>query len=368
MLASRQIAEHAEHRYEAPLVARNYRRLLVAMSILVAIFAFVGCHTPHISSPLHPAEPRIVVSEVAKEKYKTVLPPYRIEPPDVLAIEAINAVPKPPYKLQPLDKIFVNVDGVLPDAPISGTFSIGVAGLVDLGPIYGSVSVAEMTAEEAGGAIKQHLKASYNDPVVYVAIAEIIGMQQIAGEHLVGPDGTVTLGEYGSVSVVGKTLEEAKSAIELHLTQFLADPKVAVSVAGYNSSVYYIITQGAGLGDRAVRVPITGNETVLDAICQVQGTTSASSKKMWIARPGRNDCGEDQILPVDWVAITERGRIDTNYQIMPGDRVFIAEDKLVAADTRLGKILAPWERGFGFTLLGTNMFNRIRFPQSGSGF
>jgi hypothetical protein len=44
---------------------------------------------------------------------------------------------------------------------------------------------------------------------------------------------------------------------------------------------------------------------------------------------------------------------------MPGDRVFVAEDKLVAFDTNLAKLLAPIERAMGFTLLGTGTVTRL---------
>ena len=55
------------------------------------------------------------------------------------------------------------------------------------------------------------------------------------------------------------------------LTQYLEAPLVSVDVYAYNSKVYYVITQGAGFGDNIQRFPVTGNETVLDAISQVQG-------------------------------------------------------------------------------------------------
>ena len=65
------------------------------------------------------------------------------------------------------------------------------------------------------------------------------------------------------------------------------------------------------------------------------------------------------MLPVDWFAVTERGAAETNYQILPGDRVFIAEDRLVAFDTKIAKLTAPFERLFGFTLLGTGTATRL---------
>jgi polysaccharide export outer membrane protein len=104
---------------------------------------------------------------------------------------------------------------------------------------------------------------------------------------------------------------------------------------------------------------VTGNETVLDAISQISGLSQVSSKQVWIARPAPDHIGCDQILPVDWVGITKGGSARTNYQIMPGDRIFIAENHLVATDTALAKFLAPIERILGISLLGGQAVNTI---------
>ena len=138
---------------------------------------------------------------------------------------------------------------------------------------------------------------------------------------------------------------------------------------GYNSKVFYVITQGAGLGDQVFTLPSKGNETVLDAIGQIQGLQSSSSTRMWIARPGANQCGGDQLLPIDWLAVTQRGDVQTNYQLLPGDRLYVSEDKLVAFDTALAKVFAPIERVLGVTLLGTQTAQRIHlFDTRGGGF
>jgi polysaccharide biosynthesis/export protein len=145
----------------------------------------------------------------------------------------------------------------------------------------------------------------------------------------------------------------------------LQDPEVSVEVFAYNSKNYYVITQGAGLGDGVTRLPITGNETVLDAISQINGLTSISSTKIWIARPGRTCDGHDQIMPVDWIGLSQRGDPVTNYQLLPGDRVYVAEDKLVTTDNFLAKLLSPVERIFGITLLGASTV--FQFKNGGLG-
>jgi len=62
---------------------------------------------------------------------------------------------------------------------------------------------------------------------------------------------------------------------------------------------------------------------------------------------------------VDWNAMTQCGNTETNYQVLPGDRVYIAEDKLIALDTGLGKLTAPFERVLGFSLLGVGTITRF---------
>jgi polysaccharide export outer membrane protein len=219
-----------------------------------------------------------------------------------------------------------------------------------------------MRIEDAQAAIQEYLTnkqtGRLNEASVSVSLVEMAGKQQIAGQHLVGPDGTITLGSYGSVPVVGLTLAQTKHVVEQHLRNFLEDPEVSVDVFAYNSKVYYVVTEGAGTGDGVYKFPITGNETVLDAMANINGTTEVSSKRIWIARPSPDGMAE-QVLPVDWRGVSALGTAGTNYQIMPGDRIFVAEDSLVAYDTHMAKVLAPMERAAGFILLQTGLATRL---------
>ena len=52
-----------------------------------------------------------------------------------------------------------------------------------------------------------------------MALAQFRGMQQIRGEHLVRPDGTISLGTYGCVYVAGMTLAQVKMPVEQHLCE-----------------------------------------------------------------------------------------------------------------------------------------------------
>jgi protein involved in polysaccharide export with SLBB domain len=195
-------------------------------------------------------------------------------------------------------------------------------------------------------------------------------VQPVRGQHLVRPDGTIGVGIYGSVYVAGMTLDQAREAVS-RLIYARKDPEKVkfedvlkgtnVDVISYNSQVYYVITDGAGLGQQVVPIPITGRETVLDALAKVNGLSPVSSKRhIWVARRGADGFHYNQRLDVDWIGITERGEIKTNYQIMPGDRVYVQSDAVRRFDYTLAKFLSPVERLFGVTLLSSQAINSIR--------
>ncbi len=187
--------------------------------------------------------------------------------------------------------------------------------------------------------------------------------QPIRGQHLVRPDGTVNMGIYGSVFVGGMTLEQAKEAIARLLALRIQKPDLLslnVDVLAYNSKFYYIITDGGGYGEQVIRLPITGSETVLDGISQIYGLPAVASKKhIWVARRSSENSPE-QVLPVDWIGLSQRGSSATNYQILPGDRIYVNSDRWIRFDSGLAKRLSPFERILGITLLGSETVNSIR--------
>jgi hypothetical protein len=66
---------------------------------------------------------------------------------------------------------------------------------------------------------------------------------------------------------------------------------------------------------------------------------------------------------IDWRAITQDAVTTTNYQLLPGDRIFVKADPLIAADSFIAKVLTPLQRMAGFTILGNAT---VRALQHGS--
>ncbi len=214
-------------------------------------------------------------------------------------------------------------------------------------------------------AIRKHLGNIVREPNVTLSIVQFRGIQQIAGQHLVRPDGTISLGSYGSVYVSGMTLGQVKCEVEKYLSAYLINPQVSVDIMSYNSKKYYVIFDGAGYGQLVYALPATGNETVLDAISRVGGLNPVSSlHRIFLTRPSPCEMGCNQILPVDWQAIL-MGSTCTNYQVFPGDRIYVDSNWLIKLDNRMAQVLAPVERVLGITLLGAATVNTIRGTNTG---
>jgi len=287
-----------------------------ALIIGAVMIAAVGCvHTQQ--GPVGPGDTGALVAvpppgAVPRELDKITLPPYVIEAPDQLLIEVVqrSMVTDPDTKLQrPATER-------LPVQPISGPFQVRLDGTVGLG-FWGNVPVAGLTMEQAAEAIRRHVVAN---PV---------------------------------------------------LTDFRTKPEsivVILDVLAYNSKRYYILFDGGGYGEQVVSFPVTGSETVLDAIANVGGLADIASKRnIWVARRTPHPGQPWQILPVDWVGISQHGITFTNYQILPGDRIYVKAQKLVTLDRTLARLFAPIERVLGITLLGASTVNQIQGRGSGFG-
>ncbi|MFZ9092873.1 MAG: polysaccharide biosynthesis/export family protein, partial [Planctomycetaceae bacterium] len=207
--------------------------------------------------------------EIPRELKKVSLPDYVVEPPDILLIEVSSGQKLPNAKIRSGELLNVRVGNTLPvdtfDDPVSrafkqidDTYRVQPDGTLNFGPEYGAVPVRGLTIPEARRLIELHLQQTLRTPQVLLSRATDQADQPVTGEHLVRPDGTVSLGIYGSVYVAGSTLSSARQAIQRHLSEHMNQPEVYVDVLAYNSKVFYIVTDGGGAGEQVFRFPCTG--------------------------------------------------------------------------------------------------------------
>ena len=142
------------------------------------------------------------------------------------------------------------------------------------------------------------------------------------GDQTVKPDGTMTLGKYGRVVAAGKTVPELQAEVQSLVesqTEEAPGP-IIVRLLGWESKVFYVLGEVNSPG----AYPYSGRETVLDAIIAAGDLTDRANRhNIILSRPSApDDCRT--VLPICYNQIVQLGDSSSNYQILPGDRVFVA--------------------------------------------
>lgn len=251
------------------------RHRQIGRFLLLAAFLACGCQT------VHTPEEKIAASNLPTELSKTSLPPYVVEPPDLLIVEVLET---------------------LPGRPISGERLVRPDGTVSLG-FYGDVYVTGLTLDQIKAKIVLHLRHWLTDNA---------------------------LGLY----------EEDPSDGKQKLIAPEKSSAVFVDVGSYNSKMYYVQGDVVVTG----RFPITGNEDVLSAINAANGLMpTAAPSNIRLVRPAPPGACCEQILPINLAAIISGGDTTTNYQLMPGDRIVVYRDPIVRATVFIDRLAAPFQ-------------------------
>jgi len=150
------------------------RQIALLLALAGSIAAATGCQT--FGRPQNQTKTQVMLDAQcpptdpanmpAKELAKVTLPPYVIEAPDILLVDALRVVPKPPFRIQSFDVLQVIVEGTLLEQPINGLYVVEPGGMLDLGPSYGKVMVGGQSLEEAQDSVFRHLKRTLRDPQV----------------------------------------------------------------------------------------------------------------------------------------------------------------------------------------------------------
>src|SRR5262245_12623905 len=156
--------------------------------------------------------------------------------------------------------------------------------------------------------------------VLLVQPASFTSKVRLPGDQPVMPDGTINLGAYGRIVVAGKTVDQIEGDVKAFIdAQEKSNETFSVRVVSRVSKVFYVLGEVNAPGS----YPLAGRETVLDAILVAGGVTSrAALHKVTLSRPSPPE-GCRMVLPVCYREIVQLGDTSTNYQIMPGDRIYI---------------------------------------------
>lgn len=388
------------------------RRFLLALAFC---FPLIAAGPPAVNHLPVPA--RSFPSEQELNEFLEPKPPCTIPddpPPHEGALIDI------PYIIEPPDLLLVEVLEALPGRPLSGERLVRPDGMISLG-FYGDVYVKGLTIEQAKAKVLLHLRNFVNDD--YLGVYRVVAP---AMEPLPPPPDAESVWKSmeGDEPRREAEAEAQSSAIEpLHdeappvkhqrkgprkrrrkRTESLnslrssdhtttpsrseANPKPSVpnaphtgdtdapparlkpldppvdestlveaihpadsdrlfvDVTAYNSKVYYVLGDVAKPG----RMPCTGSETVLDALNYGGGfVATANRKDVRLIRPSRGD-RPARIYRVDYDAITEKGDPKTNYQLFPGDRLVVGRNEIAQKTIEIDRLAAPLQTIFNTIL------------------
>jgi protein involved in polysaccharide export with SLBB domain len=155
---------------------------------------------------------------------------------------------------------------------------------------------------------------------------------RLPGDQPVLADGTINLGRYGHPVVAGKTVPQIEVEVRALIEAQTKDAgPLMVRLVNRQSKVYYVLGEVNAPG----AYPLSGRETVLDAITTAGGLNSRASRKdIILSRPTRPG-GCRVVLPICYQEIVQLGDTSTNYQIAAGDRIFVPTRSL--CDDLFGK-------------------------------
>jgi len=367
------------------------------------------------------------------------LPPIPDDPPP-----HEGAMINPLYVVEPPDLLIVEVLDALPGRPISGERLVKPDGTISLG-FYGELPVKGLTLDQVKVAIIKHLRKFLSDdalglkepffeeepvtrmPVIpelpkgdesplevkekvkprsssYRSPSKSRSVKPRAAVHqppggpfsvrpvsrttsreqaqdkaarppapnlltvpLNGPGRvTVTIQVDGQGLVAGQPVPEPPPVAREQSERWnLVPPEkslaVFVDVTAYNTKNYYV------LGDVQVvgRLPWTGNETVLDALQFAGGLmSSAEPKDIRLVRPARGG-KPARVYKVDLAAIQERGDVISNYQVFPGDRLIVGRNEVVKKTVEIDRLAAPIQSITGSMSQEASMLRALQFATAG---
>lgn len=212
-----------------------------------------------------------------------------------------------------------------------GTVAQGVSPLPDRYPLGDSARAARLCApQHLPRELLKTTLAEYRvepgDGLIAMP-ADLESKIRFPSDQTILADGTIDLGKYGRLYAAGRTLPEIEEAVK-NAVRAVEKPEdvgfIDVRLVNRQSKVYYVLGEVTTPG----KFPLVGNETVLDGLVTAGGMTDRSSwRDIILVRPTGDGTG--MVMKVNYGAIARKGESATNYQLCPGDRIYVGSRHLI---------------------------------------
>lgn len=139
----------------------------------------------------------------------------------------------------------------------------------------------------------------------------------------VRPDGMISMPLIGDVQAGGRTPPEVASEIRERLSEYVRDPNVTVIITELRNSEYISRIRVTGAVETPTSIAHRQGMTVLDAVLQAGGINEFAAPSR--AKLYRKVGNETKVYPVDLSGILHEGKLETNYELRPGDIITVPE-------------------------------------------
>jgi len=139
----------------------------------------------------------------------------------------------------------------------------------------------------------------------------------------VRPDGKISMPLVGDVHAAGETTTGLSSNISTALSAYIRSPQVTVIVLDSGSADFQRRIRITGAVRSPLSVPFRRGMTVLDLVLQAGGATEFASLNK--AKLYRKVDDQVKVYPVYLGDILNKGKLDTNYELISSDIVTVPE-------------------------------------------
>jgi polysaccharide export outer membrane protein len=140
----------------------------------------------------------------------------------------------------------------------------------------------------------------------------------------VRPDGKISVPVAGDVVAGGRSAEQVAQAVREKLAQYVREPVVTVIVTGLSSHEFLNRVRVTGAVRQQRSLSHRPSMTVVDVVLDAGGINEfAAPNRTKIFRRGAD--GKVTVFDVELGDILNKGRLDTNYVLKPGDVVSVPE-------------------------------------------
>ncbi|HOX72384.1 MAG: XrtA/PEP-CTERM system exopolysaccharide export protein [Dokdonella sp.] len=139
----------------------------------------------------------------------------------------------------------------------------------------------------------------------------------------VRPDGRISVPLVGDVEAGGRTPEEVSAELKTKLENYVRNPQVTVIVDQLRSHEYLARVRVTGAVRTPISVPYRQGMTVLDAVLAAGGTNefaAADRTELY-----RKEGDATRAYPVRLERILQKGELETNFPVQPGDVITVPE-------------------------------------------